>query len=203
MTGKLSAHNPPPPEPLTRGLVHIYTGNGKSKTTAALGIVLRALGHGLRAYIVYFMKGDYPYGERYILPQLPNVKFASFGRGKLLSRVGIKPEDREQAKQALAAAREDFHARFELGRVTRAAYERIEHAHGGVLEHTKGVADEKDVLGQLPQKITALLDSIANGAPETAGCTARSLKARAGPVPQLQDNVKLLAFRHDLPAMYS
>lgn len=43
---------------LATGLVHIYTGDGKGKSTAALGQVLRSLGHGLRAYIVQFLKSD-------------------------------------------------------------------------------------------------------------------------------------------------
>ena len=64
---------------MEKGLVQIFTGDGKGKTSAALGAVVRALGHGLRVYIAYFMKGDYPYGERHILSQLPNVDFASFG----------------------------------------------------------------------------------------------------------------------------
>jgi len=94
-------------EMLNRGLVHIFTGDGKGKTSTALGTVLRALGHGLRVYITFFMKGgDYHYGERRILPQLPNVTMASFGSGGFIARRGIKPEDIEQAKQAMAAARE-------------------------------------------------------------------------------------------------
>ncbi len=94
------------PEPFSRGLVQIFTGEGKGKTTAALGIVLRALGHGLRVYIIYFMKGDYPYGERNILAALPNVEFASFGSLEFVDPVNIKPAEIEQAKQALAVARE-------------------------------------------------------------------------------------------------
>jgi cob(I)alamin adenosyltransferase len=43
-------------EGLTRGLVHVYTGEGKGKSTAALGQVLRSLGYGLKAYIVQFLK---------------------------------------------------------------------------------------------------------------------------------------------------
>jgi cob(I)alamin adenosyltransferase len=89
-----------------KGLVQIFTGDGKGKTSAALGIVLRALGHGLRVYFVFFMKGDYPYGERNILSQLPNVTMASFGSGKFINPADIKPEETEQARQALAAARE-------------------------------------------------------------------------------------------------
>ena len=93
-------------EPFRNGLVQLFTGDGKGKTSAALGIVLRALGYGLRVYIVYFMKGDYPYGERNVLSKLPNVTFASFGSLEFVDPVNVKPEEIEQAKQALAVARE-------------------------------------------------------------------------------------------------
>ncbi len=90
---------------LSRGLVQIFTGDGKGKTSAALGAVLRALGHGLRAYIVFFMKGDYPYGESRILSQLPNVDAARFGSRTFCNPADVRPEDKEQAQLALAAAR--------------------------------------------------------------------------------------------------
>lgn len=47
---------------LKKGYIHIYTGNGKGKTTAALGLALRAAGAGLKTYIAQFMK-EYPYSE--------------------------------------------------------------------------------------------------------------------------------------------
>ena len=93
-------------EPFKRGFVQIFTGDGKGKTSAALGVVLRALGHGLRACIVVFMKGDYPYGEWDVLSKLPNVKIARFGFRTFTDPAKIKPEEIEQARQALAVARE-------------------------------------------------------------------------------------------------
>jgi len=97
------------------GLVQVFTGDGKGKTTAALGTIIRALGHGLRVYIVYFMKGDYPYGERNVLAKLPNVKFASFGSQGFIDPANIKQEEIEQAKQALVAAREAmFNGNYDL-----------------------------------------------------------------------------------------
>jgi len=103
---KASLHDSSSPEPLGRGLVQVFTGDGKGKTSAALGVVLRALGHGLRVYIAFFMKGDYPYGERRILSKLTNVDIASFGGRGFVDPASVKPEEIEQAKQALAAARE-------------------------------------------------------------------------------------------------
>lgn len=85
--------------------MEIFTGNGKGKTSAALGVVMRALGHGLKVHIVYFMKGDYPYGERNTLALLPNVSFESFGHEYFIDPQNLKAEEREQARQALEAAR--------------------------------------------------------------------------------------------------
>ena len=93
-------------EPFKKGLVQIFTGDGKGKTSAALGVALRALGHGLRVCIVVFMKGDYPYGEWEVLSKLPNVNIARFGFRTFTDPTNVKPEEKEQAKQALATARE-------------------------------------------------------------------------------------------------
>lgn len=98
-------HGSSPSGRLSKGLVQIFTGEGKGKTSSALGIVLRALGHGLRVFIVFFMKGDYPYGEFRVLSQLPNADIAKFGSATFCDPTNIKPEEVEQANQALAAAR--------------------------------------------------------------------------------------------------
>jgi len=92
------------------GLVEIFVGDGKGKTSAALGVVLRALGHNLRVYIIYFLKGGYPYSERQILAQLPNISFSSFGQDYFVDPDNIKPEEKEQARKGLDKAREVIHS---------------------------------------------------------------------------------------------
>lgn len=92
------------------GLVEIFTGNGKGKTTAALGIALRALGHGLKVHIVFFMKGEFPYGEQQSLASLPGLSFERFGSLEFVDPNNVKPEEREQARQALEAARRAIHS---------------------------------------------------------------------------------------------
>ena len=89
-----------------KGLVQVFTGNGKGKTTAALGTVLRASGHGFRVFIVFFMKGQYDYGEHASLARLPGVESISFGFRHLVDPANVKPEEREQAALALAKGRE-------------------------------------------------------------------------------------------------
>ena len=93
-------------EGFKRGLVQIFTGDGKGKTSAALGIVLRALGHGLRVCIVVFMKGKHSYGEWDVLAQISNVSVARFGSGAFTDPANIRSEEIEQAKEALTCARE-------------------------------------------------------------------------------------------------
>ena len=89
-----------------KGLVQIFTGNGKGKTTAAMGTIVRAAGHGLRILLVSFMKGDYEYGEYNTLSKIPNVEISSYGFHHLIDPSDIKPEEKEQAEMALAKARE-------------------------------------------------------------------------------------------------
>jgi len=57
---------------MSRGLIHLYTGDGKGKTTAALGLILRARGRGMRTALVQFLKGQ-DMGELYVLEPLLDV----------------------------------------------------------------------------------------------------------------------------------
>jgi cob(I)alamin adenosyltransferase len=89
---------------LERGLVQVYTGNGKGKTSAAFGLALRATGRGLKVYIIQFIKGGFDYGELYVIDKLPNLKLKAFGRGKFITEKPAGKEDVELAEEALALA---------------------------------------------------------------------------------------------------
>jgi cob(I)alamin adenosyltransferase len=101
-----SANSPLAPEPLSKGLVQVFTGDGKGKTSAAIGTVIRALGNGLKVYIAFFMKGARPSGEFHLLSQIDSVTMVRFGSGGLVDPKNIKAGEREGAEKALAASRE-------------------------------------------------------------------------------------------------
>jgi cob(I)alamin adenosyltransferase len=96
---------------LRRGLVTVFTGDGKGKTTAAIGTAVRAAGCGLQVYIIFFMKGKmFSQGEVKALAQFPNIKLASFGQQAWVKKGSDNSEAREQALKALDLARKIVNA---------------------------------------------------------------------------------------------
>jgi cob(I)alamin adenosyltransferase len=91
---------------LERGLTQVYTGDGKGKTSAAFGLALRAVGRGLKVYVIQFIKGGFDYGELYVVKRLPNFKMKAFGRGKFVTDVPPAEDDVKLAKEAFKLARE-------------------------------------------------------------------------------------------------
>ena len=89
-----------------KGLVQVYTGDGKGKTTAALGQAMRAAGQGLKVYIVQFMKGWPHYGELETVGQHPNVTMKQFGRPDYVDREHPDPVDVQMAQEALEHSRQ-------------------------------------------------------------------------------------------------
>ena len=92
-----------------KGLVIVYTGKGKGKTTAALGIVLRAVGHGYKVGMIQFIKGEWYYGELTSSKRLePEFELIAAGRGF----VGIMDDDHpiedheKAAKDAIEVAKQ-------------------------------------------------------------------------------------------------
>jgi len=90
--------------PLERGLIQVYTGNGKGKTTAALGLAMRAAGQGLKVYIIQFMKGWPHYGELETVKLIPNITLRQFGTPNFVYKGRATQEDIEGAKAALEEA---------------------------------------------------------------------------------------------------
>ena len=96
----------------TRGLIHVYTGDGKGKTTAALGLALRAAGHGRHTFVGQFMKGQ-KYGELRSARMLgtddrgrPFLTMAQFGKPTLIHKEDASKEDLQMARAGLESARQ-------------------------------------------------------------------------------------------------
>jgi cob(I)alamin adenosyltransferase len=87
-------------------MIQIYTGNGKGKTTAALGLAMRAAGHGLRVLIIQFMKGKINYGELETVKKLENISIEQHGRPDFVNPEKPDPEDVRLAEKGLSRARE-------------------------------------------------------------------------------------------------
>ncbi len=86
------------------GLLVVYTGHGKGKTTAALGLAFRALGHGLRVAVVQWIKGKWKTGERLLAETLPGLTFLVMGLGFTWDSDDLS-RDREAAQAAWQKAR--------------------------------------------------------------------------------------------------
>jgi len=89
-----------------QGLIQVYTGNGKGKTTAALGLALRAAGHGMKTYVAQFMKKG-EYGELLAAARhlAGLVTIEQFGLPEFHHQgEGVRPEETACAEAGLAAA---------------------------------------------------------------------------------------------------
>lgn len=85
---------------LNDGIVIVYTGNGKGKTTASLGVALRAIGYGLRVCMVQFIKGEWHYGELNSIKKLePDFELIVAGKGF----IGIIDDDHAFEEHVRAA----------------------------------------------------------------------------------------------------
>jgi cob(I)alamin adenosyltransferase len=99
-------------KPIGKGYIQVYTGNGKGKTTASLGLSVRAAGHGLRTVIIQFMKGWIDYGELKGVAMLsPYVEIHQAGRDTFVNREDPDPEDIRLARDGWELAKATVLAR--------------------------------------------------------------------------------------------
>jgi cob(I)alamin adenosyltransferase len=92
-----------------KGYIHIYTGDGKGKTTAAIGLAIRAAGYGMKTYIGQFMKGQH-YGELTALRDHPCITIEQYGDIECVRREEITQKHIDQAQQGLKQARKAMHS---------------------------------------------------------------------------------------------
>ena len=95
-------------KPKSEGLIQVFTGNGKGKTTSALGTVIRAVAKGMKIAIVYFDKGGEHYSEREVLTERfkGEIDFWATGLDRIdpatnRFRFGVTPEDKAEAERGL------------------------------------------------------------------------------------------------------
>ena len=95
---------------LKNGYIQIYTGDGKGKTTASLGLALRAIGHGWKVLIIQFTKGEKEnnyYGEIASSSKLmPNLEVAQFGLDRVIYSHNICMDDFKETKRGWEFAKE-------------------------------------------------------------------------------------------------
>lgn len=92
---------------IEKGLIQVYTGNGKGKTTAAFGLALRARGHGFSVKIVQFMKSEKmfnTYGEIKFFKNDPGIEIFQFGSDGWVNAENPSPQDIAAAKTAVEKA---------------------------------------------------------------------------------------------------
>lgn len=142
------------------GLVLINTGDGKGKTTAALGTVLRAVGYGHRVLIVQFIKGSWTYGEMKSIKRLePEVEFHRMGKGFVgIVDDNLPREDHEKAAQEALD--------FSIEKLSSGDYQLVllDEIFVAVMLKLLTVADLHRVIDARPKQTTLILTG--RGAPQ-------------------------------------
>ncbi len=95
-------------------MIHVYTGDGEGKTTTALGLALRALGHNKKVIIIQFMKGRKDIGEYLMQKKLPQLNIHQFGRKQFINLEKPKKIDYELANKGLEYAKQELQKKNDL-----------------------------------------------------------------------------------------
>ncbi len=140
------------------GIVCVFTGNGKGKTSAAFGMAMRFLGHGKHVVVVQFLKGRKT-GEILLRKNLPGLEIVQFGTEDFVDLKNPSKEDIERAKEAL------FYAKRLLVRAYRPDLLILDEINVAL---SAGMVGEKEVLELIeknPEKTTLVLTG--RNAPQT------------------------------------
>jgi cob(I)alamin adenosyltransferase len=136
-----------------KGLVIVHTGDGKGKTTAALGIALRAAGHGMKTLIIQFIKSYKRYGElKFVRKYNCGIQIKTMGKGYVKMKGDVHPfqEHVKAAKRTLEFARKQIQS----GRYDIVVLDEINIALDKKLISMKQVAD---IISQKPPRLHLVL----------------------------------------------
>lgn len=169
----------------TRGLLVVFTGDGKGKSTAALGMVLRAAGHHMRVLVLQFIKGAWRSGERVAAEALPTVQWLTLGKG-FTWRSTSSDEDRELASrgwetalEALTSNRYDLIILDELNVVLSHGLLEVSEVLSG-LRH-RSPACHVVVTGRgAPKELCAMADCVTEMVPVKHHFQEQDIKAQKG-----------------------
>ena len=146
-------------------MIQVYTGKGKGKTTAALGLALRASGAGLHVYIGQFMKSGYC-NELNSLKTVRNIKIEQFGTGCLIKKKANR-KDKESAKKGLQRVKHIIKSkRYQLvilDEINVALYFRLLSV-SGVIKLLKDVSPETELVltgRNAPDQIKKIADLVS------------------------------------------
>jgi len=135
------------------GLLMIFTGNGKGKTSAALGTAFRAVGQGMKVLMVQFIKGSWHYGELDTAKMLGDDRFQIIPMGRGFVKVGTEkpdPEDVELVRRAWEYGKEKLFA----GQHDLLVFDEINYAiHYGMLP----AEEVSEALGKRPENVHVIL----------------------------------------------
>lgn len=135
------------------GLIIVHTGNGKGKTTAALGLALRAWGGGKRVLILQFIKGGWKYGELAALEKMrPAIEIRQMGEG--FTQRGATYEEKESHAKAARAALEDAAREMKSGKWDMIILDEINYA---VKFNLISEDDVNSLLDEKPQSLHIVL----------------------------------------------
>ncbi len=138
---------------MENGLTIVYTGKGKGKTTAALGIVLRAVGYGKKVCMIQFIKGSWHYGEMTSSKKLePEFEMITVGKGfvGIIDDKSPKEDHKEIAKEAIKISNE----KIQSGKYDIVILDEINYA---VNLDLISVKDVLNLIKSKPQKVDLVL----------------------------------------------
>ena len=169
---------------MIKGLIQVYTGDGKGKTTAALGLALRAAGRNMKVLIVQFMK-KWDYGELHSIELIPNITLKTFGTKDFVYKGKVKKVDYEEAEKAFSFGAEGMQSSdYDIvifDELNMALYYELLDLKE-VVEKLKGKPDEVEVVitgRRAPEEIIEIADLVTE-MKEIKHPYQKGIKARMG-----------------------